>query len=163
MGYLGKSNMNEFLDFEKQKHTEFFLPYYKKKGWVILQDNLGKSTDWDVYLETPEGKFTIDEKARSKDYNDFLVEIVQDLKSGNKGWLFKDKNYYFYASWETKEINPTSFYCIDANKLQEFVVKNWKVLLPTMQISEKGWGITLFANISWQDLLFTKVAKRLEL
>ncbi len=166
MGHMGQPIMNEFenfAEFEKQKHIDFFLPYYKKRGWIILEDNLGNSTDWDVRLETSEGKFTIDEKARSKEYDDFLVEIVQDLKSGNKGWLFKDKDYYFYASWRLKDTDPSSFYCVDARKLQEFVIKNWKSLLPTMQISEKGWGVTLFAKIMWQDLISTKIAKKLDI
>ena|SRR3990167_910453 len=153
-------DFTSFVEFEKQKHNEFFLPYYKERGWTVLEDNIGKSTDWDVYLETPEGKFTIDEKARNKEYGDFLVEIVQDLKTGTRGWLFKKKDYYFYASWLSEKL-PSSFWCIDAQKLQEFVIKNWKSLLPNMGISEKGWGITLFAKIFWDDLLFTKIAKRL--
>lgn len=48
-----------------------------------------------------------------------------------------------------------------AKKLQEFVLVNWKILIDKMGISEKGWGITLFVKLNWEDLLFTGVAKRL--
>jgi len=153
---------DDFAAFEKAKHKEFFLPYYQENGWVLLQDNLGKNTDWDVKIFKDGHDYTIDEKARRKEYNDFLVEIVQDLNSGSKGWLFKKKDYYFYASWTNAEDKePTSFYVVDALRLRDFVIGNWKDLIPKMEISEKGWGTTLFVKVFWQDLIFTKIAKKI--
>ena len=158
------NNMETFADFasfEKQKHEEFFLPYYRDRGWEILQDNLGRNTDWDVKLLVNGKEQTIDEKARQKEYGDFLVEIVQDLKTGNRGWVFKPKDFYFYASWVNNGKEPQSFYAINSSMLQQFVIGNWKKLVPKMELSEKGWGTTLFAKISWEDLVYTKIAKRL--
>lgn len=152
----------ELVQFETRKHCEFFLPYYEKRGWEVLQDNLGKNTDWDVKLMIDGKTLTIDEKARQREYGDFLAEIVQDLKTGDCGWIFKPKDYYFYASWNNiKNKEPASFYVINAPILQRFILDNWKILLPKMEISEKGWGITLFAKLSWEDLIFTKIAKRI--
>ena len=148
-----------FAQFEKRKHDEFFLPYYQTKGWEVLQDNLGKKTDWDVKLRIDGKVYTVDEKARQREYGDFLVEIVQDLKTGNKGWVFKEKDFYFYASWVGEEKEPRSFYTIRSPALQRFVITNWKTLLAKMEISEKGWGTTLFAKVMWEDLVFTKIAK----
>src|SRR3990167_6294158 len=113
-------NFNQFAEFEKRKHHDFFLPYYKQQGYEVITDNLGKNTDWDVLLKTPDGNIRVDEKARMADYGDFLVEIVQDLKTGNKGWLFKEKDYYFYGSWN-KNKEPQSLYSINSNMLQSFI------------------------------------------
>lgn len=156
------SDFENYLEFEKRKHNDFFIPYYNSRGWEVLQDNLGQNTDWDIKLLMDGEEKTTDEKARMKDWGDFLVEIVQDLKTGNKGWLFKPKDFYFYASWnDMDKKEPTSFYIVDAKLLQDFVLCNWKKLIEKMEISERGWGTTLFVKIGWQDLLFTKVANKI--
>src|SRR3990167_408584 len=154
-----KDDFENLVEFEKKKHNDFFLPYYKEKGWEVLQDNIGVNADWDVKLRIDGKDWRIDEKARQKDYGDFLVEIVQDLKTGNRGWLFKEKDMYFYASWNNQDLLPTTFYVVYSKKLQNFVITNWKNLLPNIEISIKGWGVTLFAKLKWEDLIFTNIAK----
>ena len=89
------------------------------------------------------------------------MEIVKNLKTGNRGWLFKEKDMYFYASWNNQDLLPTTFYVVYSKKLQNFVITNWKNLLPNMEISIKGWGVTLFAKLKWEDLIFTNIAKRI--
>lgn len=162
IGHIGDMNQFEdYIKFEREKHEQFFLPYYKERGWEVIQDNirLGNNLSWDVLLERDGKKIRIDEKARQKDYGDFLVEIVQDLKTGHQGWLFKEKDYYLYGSWDGEELS--SLYLVDSIKLQEFIKVNWQELLSGMELSDKGWGLTLFAKIKWIDLLFTKIAQKL--
>ena len=157
----------DLIKFEKEKHETFFLPFYKKKGWQVLQDNVGFNATWDVKLSGNwnGGAYTVDEKARKRSYGDFLVEIMQDLKTGNLGWLYKPKDYYFYAIWADEDLNgePIKLYSVNANKLKEFMAENWENLFSgnKIKISRKGWGTTLFALVLWEDLLFTGVAKDL--
>src|SRR3990167_4509216 len=133
-----KDDFENLVDFEKKKHFDFFLPYYNSKGWKVLEDNLGKNTDWDIKLQIDGKDYLVDEKARQKEYGDFIAEIVQDLETGNKGWVFKKKDFYFYASWkEPLSKEPSSFYCISSPKLQRFILDNWQKLLSSMEISEK--------------------------
>ena len=127
-----------------------------------MEDNIvsNKSLSWDVVLKINGNHLKIDEKARHKDYGDFLIEIVQDLRTGNKGWLFKEKDYYFYASWGNN-LEPESFYSVNSKLLQDFIIQNWFDILPKLELSVKGWGVTLFAKLDWQDLIYTKIAKKL--
>ena len=159
---MENKEFNDNLSFEAKKHQEFFLPFYKKKGWRVMQDNVGRgSLPWDVKLEM-DGKIkTIDEKALRKDYGTFIAEILQDVVTGHLGWIYKQKDLYFYSSWNGDQLS--SFYSVDAKLLNEFLAVNWKKLFNEgkIRVSERGWGITVFAVIEWQDLIYTKVAESL--
>lgn len=154
----------DHLSFEKKKHQEFFLPYYKSRGWEIIDDNIvsNRTTSWDVRVKNDIGVITIDEKARTGVWNDLLVEVLQDVETGNLGWVYKFKDYYLYGMWED-EIKPEKLYWIDANKLKEFVGENFMKFLDNNEynISEKGWGKTFFITAKWNDLEYLKIAELL--
>ena len=127
---------------------------YQKQGIEVLEDKIGRGKyDWDVKLKLSDGRIiTVDEKVRTREWGDFLVEIIQDLKTGNIGWLYKKKDFYFYASWDNEDnIEPSSFYIIDAHRLVDFIVDNWDKL-QKQKISKKGYGVTLNVVVLWEDL-----------
>ena len=154
--------IEKYYKLEEKKHREFFLPYYEERNWIVVQDNIGKGKySWDVKLEVRVGEYiTVDEKVRTKNYDDFLLEIIQDMKTGNLGWLFGDKDYVFYASWDDMDkYEPISFYIINMFKLKEYLC-NLDGSLNTF-ISKKGWGTTWNLKIDWKILLDTQIAQKI--
>ena len=159
---MENKEFNDNLIYEQQKHIDFFLPFYKEKGWRVMQDNVGRdSAPWDVKLEIDGQIKTVDEKALRKEYGTFIAEILQDIVTGHLGWIYKPKDLYLYSSWSNDKLS--SLYQVNAPLLNEFLGVNWKKLFNEgkIKVSERGWGITVFAVIEWQDLLYTKVAEKL--
>ncbi len=156
-----RKEWEEFLVWEKQKHQDFFLPYYQKNSIEVLQDFGGKGyKSYDVLIKKDGIPLKIDEKARQKNYDDLLVEVFQCLKTGKIGWLYNPINYYFYAMWQDKNSElPESAYMVDAKKLIQFVADNFDKL--PSRISEKGYGMTYNKIAKWPDLVFVKVAKKI--
>ena len=156
-------NLNKEFQLERKKHLEFYLPFYQEKNWQLIEDNInsGKKNDWDVKLETFVGQYaTIDEKAREGEFNDLLVEIIQDMKTGSPGWLFSKKDYILYGSWQDIEsIYPSSLYLVKSEELKDYICE-LDGFIKTC-ISKKGWGTTWNLRIEWQELIEKKIAKRL--
>ena len=148
---------------ERKKHFDFFLPYYRDRNWLVAEDNINsdKKNDWDVKLEVFAGEFRlVDEKVLRQEWNNFLVEIIQDIKTGNLGWFFGDKDWILYGSWEDIENTyPSSLYLIKAKELEEYVVGLEGVIKTC--ISKKGWGITWNIVLEWDDLLYLKIAEKI--
>ena len=160
---MSQQEINNYFDFERKKHFEFFLPYYKEKNFIVDKDNIDGNCaiDWDVRLEIFANKFIlIDEKARQGDFNDCLVEIIQDMKTGKLGWLFGKKDWILYGSWADKETAyPSSLYLIKSKELKQYI--NDKDGFTKTCISKKGWGITWNIVFFWNDLVNKKIAKKL--
>jgi len=160
---LKNKEIQDSFDFEARKHKEFFLPFYEKRGWKVLKDMVGiKNFPWDVFVETGEFKFTIDEKARKKkEFKDFLIELVQDLKNPKKSWFHEEStNYIFYASWlDPEKPEPSSAYLVNMRLLRTWVWKNIEVL--PLRISKKGHGITLFTFTSCENLIALRYAEKI--
>lgn len=158
-----QQEIKTFFDFERQKHTDFFLPFYQEKNWQVVEDNIdsGHKNDWDVKLEIFAGEFkTVDEKARNKDYCDCLIEIIQDFSDGKLGWYFGKKDWILYGSWDKpEEIYPSSLYLISSARLKKYI-ENIDGNIKTC-ISKRGWGITWNITLDWADLIEKKVAKKL--
>ena len=169
-----KKQMNkefeEFRDFERQKHFGFFLPFYQKKGWKVIKDNINSDTAafWDVILKKDGKTWKIDEKARNGEWNDCLVEIIQDLKGINTekpaiGWVVeceKSTDFLLYGSWEKgEEIKPSSLYAIHAKKLWKYVSEIGGK--PKICLSPRGFGNTLNFLLPWRDLVGNEIAKKI--
>lgn len=155
-----KQDWDAFLKWEKDKHLNFFLPYYKENGFEIIKDCVGLNWPYDMEVKKDDKIIRIDEKARQKEYDDFLVEVLQCLKTGKIGWLYKPKDIYFYASWiDLESPEPNSAYWINSHRLIDFVVENFDDL--ESAISEKGYGLTYNKKAKWDDLLYLKIAEKL--
>ncbi len=160
---MNQQETNNNFDLERKKHFEFFLPFYQEKNWIVLEDNIDSDhkNDWDVKLEVFAGQFVlVDEKARIGEHNDFLLEIMQDIKTGNIGWFYGEKDWILYASWNNLEnAYPTSLYLVKAKELKEYI-DNLEGFIKTC-ISKKGWGNTWNLVLEWRELLDNGIAEKL--
>ena len=151
------------FQFERKKHFEFYLPFYEQRNWQIIQDNIdsGQKNDWDVKLETFVGQFiTIDEKARMGEFDDLLVEMIQDVKTESLGWFFSKKDWILYGSWKDIEsVYPSSLYLIKSEELKNYIC-GLDGFIKTC-ISKKGWGTTWNLSLEWDWLLKENIAKKL--
>lgn len=123
-----------------------------------------KTNDYDVIVEIGDvatGKrYTVDEKARQNEYMDLLVEVMQCIRDGRIGWIYKSIDYIFYASWPDKTATePSSAYMIRVPNLRDFIVENWEQLPD--HFSSKGYGLTLNKKVNWQDLIYLKIATKI--
>ena len=152
-----------YFDFERKKHFEFFLPFYQNKNWQVAEDNINGniSMPWDVNLEIFVGQYVlVDEKALTTDYGHCLVELMQDIKTGNLGWFFGKKDWILYGNWydiESKE--PSSLHLIKMYELKKYIY-SFKGILRTA-ISHKGWGITWNITLYWSELIERGIVEKL--
>jgi hypothetical protein len=160
---MSQEELKNYFSIEREKHFKFFLPYYQEKNWIVHKDNINGNCaiSWDVQLEIEAGKLVlVDEKVREKDKGDFLVEIIQDMKTGKIGWLFGEKDYILYGSWEDlKEDYPKSLYAIDSDGVKNYI-NSLKGFITTC-ISKKGWGNTWNIVLDWNNLIIKGIAKKL--
>lgn len=157
-----KFDWEAYRALEAKRHKEFFIPKYQKLGMKVVKDIFDdtKTNNYDVIVEWEGNRYTVDEKARQREYMDMLVEVMQCIRVGKIGWLYKPVDKIFYASWAMKDdIEPTSAYWIDTPKLKDFVADNWEQLPDVF--SSKGYGLTLNKQIHWQDLIYLEVAKKI--
>jgi len=157
------SDIDKYFALERKKHFDFYLPFYVEKNWQVETDNInsGQKNDWDVKLEVFAGQYVlVDEKVRIGEFDDFLVEIIQDMVSGSLGWFFNKKDWILYGSWgEIENTEPTSLYLIKEKELKNYVysLDGFKKIC----ISKKGFGITWNLKLEWEDLINKGIAKKL--
>ena len=160
---MNRLEVKSFFEFERKKHFDFFLPYYQEKNWQIIQDNIdgGSPIDWDVELEVFAGEYKfVDEKARIGEFDDCLIEIIQDLKTMKKGWYYGWKDWILYGSWkEPNKKNPSSLYLIKVKELRDYI-NNLDGFIKTL-ITKKGWGTTWNIIVSWRELEEKNITKKL--
>lgn len=153
----------QFFNFERKKHTDFFLRYYRERNWIVLEDNINSNqkNDWDVRLEVFAGQYVlVDEKARNGEYGDFLMEIMQDMNSGSLGWFFSKKDWILYGSWNDPEsAYPTSLYLVKSKELKDYIA-TLDGFIKTC-ISKTGWGNTWCIVLNWNNLISKNIAERL--
>jgi len=158
-----QQEINNYFELEKKKHFDFFLSYYQEKNWIVHKDNIAGSypIDWDVELEIFAGRYVlVDEKARQGEFDDCLVEIIQDMRTGKTGWIFGEKDWILYGSWEDIENEyPTSLYLIKSKELKEYI-NSLNGFIKTC-ISKKGWGNTWNLVFNWQELTSKNIAEKL--
>jgi len=143
----------EFFEFEKKKRN-FFDSYYKKKNWPFKRISGPENKRYNSLVEIAGKKFKFEEKARSSDYGDFLVELVQDTETQSPGWLYYcEADYILYST-------PTCFYAVNFHKLKDFMRKQGGGY--PLKISTKGWGKTTNAAVPWRDLIAHGIAKEIQ-
>lgn len=156
--------MNTF-ELERRKHFDFFLSYYREKNWQVIQDNIDsqQKIDWDVKLEIFAGQFVlVDEKVRGKEFDDLIVEIIQDMRTGNLGWFFGPSDWILYGSWVVKEsVWPFSLYLIRLKSLKEYIYGLKGFVKTCISSPEKGWGITWNIVFNWEDLIRKNIVEKL--
>ena len=158
-----KEEIDNNFEFERKKHFDFFLPYYQEQNWQVLEDNINGNVpiSWDIKLEVFAGEYKlVDENAREGEFNDFLMEIIQDIKTGKLGWYFGEKDWILYGSWlDIESIYPSSLYLIKAKELKYYIC-TLDGFIKTC-ISKKGWGNTWNIVLDWRELIIKGIAEKL--
>ena len=139
---MGKRSMNN-LD---KRADPFLNNLYKKLGGEIVSvhpDN--KFDDWDKIVKFPNITYKIEEKARIGTYEDVLIEILEDIKTGDLGWFYQTKaDRLIYCLFENKDsLEPYVVYAFKIEVLKNYYFENAKELFRTSNLSPKGYGLTL--------------------
>jgi len=126
----------------KEKESQEFMDlFYKSKGWTFNRESACK--EYDIIIE----ECKVEEKFRYNDYNDFLIEIIQDIISFNKGWYYETKaKKIFYI------INDQKLYSIDWDKFKNWFKLEYKNIKFRPIISIMGWGLTINIAIKWDEI-----------
>ena len=118
-------------------------PFYESKGLNI--DRSCSCREYDLMLNDSK----VEEKFRTVDYGDFLIEIIQDVASGNEGWYYKTKADNI-AYWATTKI----LYFVKWEKFKYWFINKYKIEddLFRVQKSIIGYGLTINVSIKWSDV-----------
>ncbi len=140
-----------FFAFEKEMN-QYMRAYYDLHGctydWDVDRNNFKGDKKKDVTLYFNNQKYLVEHKFRKVVYPDILVEIIQDIRSNNSGWLYEcgaEKLHYIICQRYEEAMQPIYFHII---KFELF--KNWffKWLEAEKHpeyrtCKDKGYGITL--------------------
>ena len=83
---------------EERKSQIIVNPLYERMGWTY---NRAESC---IEFDLQVNNVYVEEKFRYNDYNDFLIEILQDVISFNPGWYYKTKAKRIFYWVEKKKL-----------------------------------------------------------
>lgn len=140
--------ISEFVDFEHDAQP-LLDEFYRQRGYIVDRSKACKL--FDVILTRGERSVKVEEKIRSHDYGDILLELVQDVDSGNPGWVSKTRcDYLVYAV-------VTGGQLLKVFVLTWMPFKNWLITeyfpgssgkqATQYRWSARGYGVTLNAAI----------------
>lgn len=132
--------------------------FYRERGYVVDRSVAGKR--YDLELERDGRRFAVEEKIRSAAYDDVLVEIVQDIGSGNPGWFYtEDFDYLVYA------VVAAAGSGVAGAAVRRVTILDWprfrkwlyRVYLdggkrPACRVSTEGYGVTVNLVIPVRDI-----------
>lgn len=141
--------------FEREKQ-EVFDRLYKERGWKCKRITGKQNKFYDCVLLIEERWCNVEEKFRRKEWLDLVVELVQDTKTNDPGWLeYTQADFLMYGMGER-------IYMISIPLLREFVKRN-KDKFDTFESKEsEGWGNTLNLKIPWSTILQNEIGKVLK-
>jgi hypothetical protein len=123
-----------------KESSDFLDELYKSYGGIVIEYAPKRVfDDWDKRVQFGSKTISIEEKTRARDYGDILVELVEDLKTLDPGWIYQTKaDRLVYCVLE-----PRLVYALPMGKLKDYVFDNIRVLLRNCNISDQGYGKTL--------------------
>lgn len=140
----------ELFKFERENQYKFNSLYTERR--LACKRITGPENKWyDAVVMIENQWIKIEEKYRSEDYNDLLVEIEQDTKTGDPGWIRYSKADYLIYGVKDK------FYFVDMPKLKN-LVETYGDQFPVIY-SDKGWGNTKNIAIPWYVITDNKIGQ----
>jgi len=153
------------FDLEEKASAFLDMLYCNLGGEVIKDAPKRKFDDWDKIVRFEQITYKIEEKARIGLWDDLLVELIEDLRTGDLGWFYQTKaDKIIYCFYESKEAEkPKAVYAFSVEKMRSFVFEHAKDLIRKSNISSKGYGLTLnifipltiakkiYPNNSWES------------
>lgn len=138
---------NEALERSAQQLAD---SWYRARGHEIV-DRQG-CIGWDLVLRVNNKEFRVEEKFRSGNYGDVLVEVVQDIVTGNLGWLYHTRCvwlHYFICEGHVPQVLYRIHWPAFSLWFKDYVrdVKHLKWVKST-----RGWGITINVAVPIADI-----------
>jgi len=156
---MGESSMNYSTLYDQEYYQAKVIietniqPYmdvwYRDHGFKIT--NRKGNFERDLVLVDKQNKpLDVEEKYRSKDWGDLLVELTQDMVKNSPGWFYTEKpdilSYIIHNN-----IHPAIIYWIWFEKFRDWMFKYLaSVGQANIVISPKGIGLTLNIAIPWK-------------
>lgn len=142
--------IQQLFDYEKQTRP-IFDEFYKSNGYSCKRIYGEANKDYDCLVKIDGKEWKVEEKFRSQEYPDLLVEIIQDEETNAPGWLYTTKAEILLYGVKDK------IYAVNIEKLRNFVKKFGDNF--NRQVSKKGWGITKNIIIPWTTIFRNKIGK----
>lgn len=125
----------------EQAMRPFMDDDYQARGHTIVTRKGSK--EYDLILRIGNDQ-RIEEKYRSRVYADLLVEIVQDVVTGDLGWFYKTRcdflHYIFCPDW----VQPTDYWRISWRHFKSWFQRDFlKQKHHRFVLSQQGYGYTL--------------------
>jgi len=136
-------------DLDKKASPFLDMLYTSRGGEVIKEAPNMKFDDWDKLVKFEYLTYKIEEKSFNSLWDGLLVELIEDLKTGDLGWFYQtraDKIIYAFFINEEAKI-PHSVYEVSVPTMRNYVNENIKELIKKAKICDKGYGTTLFVVI----------------
>lgn len=163
-GGISLRNEQEKQKFYKQEKQaqELIDKFYLSRGHEIETRKGNKHRDL-VLLRGGQQRERIEEKFRFNSFGrDLLVEVMQDLVSGDVGWFSETRcDYLHYVLCDNQNV-PYRLYRIKwrdgfPNWYCQYLMENKKA---EAIISKRGWGLTVNLSCNWNEIpqeLWSKV------
>lgn len=146
----------EFTDQEQYAQTYIADPFYKSQSWECNRSE--SCFDYDLTVTSGITTKKVEEKFRFTDYNDFLIELFQDIPTADKpeghGWFYKtncDAVFYWVCD-DKKEL--CKLFIIRWQLFKKWFSENLSSLNGKInwKSSIQGKGYTLNVVIKWGDV-----------
>lgn len=154
-----------FFDFEKRMQVWSDKTLYPQAKLKVDRSSADQTKD--LILITEKGtRFMAEEKWRTSIYSDFLIELIQDVHTGNLGWFYKCRSkriiYGMTSKFNYEAESPLVVFSVDMETLKRELHKlmqdglNYRIVE-----SKKGWGLSVNIAISWKDLKMMELAQEI--
>lgn len=129
--------------------------FYRARGYAVDRSVAGR--EHDLALERAGRRFTVEEKIRSVAYDDILIELIQDVPSGNLGWFYTEEfDYLVYAVVAGGELRRVTV--IDWPRFRKWFGRVYFDRLrerrrpPALRLSLEGYGVTVNLPVPVSDI-----------
>ena len=140
----------ELFAYEREKQ-KFFNKFYQERNWPYKRIFGKENKKYDCVILIDGKWIKVEEKHRIKIWPDMAVELVQDIKTNNPGWLYyTEADWIFYGMGER-------IYLVEVPKLRKFV-ELYKDKFD-IKVSKKGWGNTENLIIPWPIITQNNLGK----
>lgn len=129
--------------------------FYRARGYVVDRSVAGR--EFDLALERDGTHFLVEEKIRSAAYSDVLLELIQDVPSGNRGWFYTEEfDYLVYAVVSGRALRRVTI--IDWPRFRKWLGRVYFDRLreqrrrPSLRVSLEGYGVTVNMVVPMDDI-----------
>ena len=149
---MPSKTFEENVEFEKKIQAELDYIYKNIFGDCIIS-RLGTSKyDLIITDNMTNKQYTIQEKIIRNSYSRLSVEIIQDIVTGNLGWIYKCQSDFLHWVMCDNQ-SPHKIYRVKLADFRSWYFQNcWRYSPDTFRLETDGWGKTLHQLIPINDI-----------